>query len=48
MLATDGDEYKALNNDLLNSDIILRTRQPQQHCAKRKKQSFGGSLLDIL
>jgi hypothetical protein len=26
----------------------LRTRQPQQHCAKRKKQSFGGSLLDIL
>jgi hypothetical protein len=35
MLATDGKECKALNNDLLNSDINLRSRQPQQHCAKK-------------
>ncbi len=36
MLATDGDKYKALNNDLLNSDINLKTRQPQGHCAHRE------------
>jgi hypothetical protein len=40
MLATDGNKYMALNNDLPNSDINLRTRQPQQHCAKRKKENF--------
>jgi hypothetical protein len=40
MLATDGDKYKVLNNDLLNSDINLKIRQPQQHCAKREKKQF--------
>jgi hypothetical protein len=38
MLATDGNEYEALNNVLLNSDVNLKTRQPQWHCAHREKK----------
>jgi hypothetical protein len=47
MLATDGDKYEALNNDLLNTAINLKTRQPQGHCAHIEKTSFGRSLLDL-